>query len=68
MQPNTSDKDIGYAKHQRLDGLAFTMHRKLPDNGLSFTIDITKVTNFYFLAKFFNDDYIKFLNLQIIRH
>ena len=24
-----------------------------------FTIDITKVTNFYFLAKFFNDDYFQ---------
>ena len=33
-----------------------------------FTIDITKVTNFYFLAKFFNDDYFKFLNFQVIRH
>ena len=30
-----------------------------------FTIDITKETNFYFLAKFFNYDYFKFLNFPI---
>ena len=33
-----------------------------------FTIDITKVTNFYFLAKCFNDDYFKFLKFQFIKH
>ena len=25
------EKDLGYSKHQRLDGLAFTMHRKQPE-------------------------------------
>ena len=44
------------------------LHLQCIENYLSFTIDITKVTNFYFLAKLFNDDYIKFLNFQIIIH
>ena len=28
LQLKTSDKDLGYLKHQRLDGLTFTMHEK----------------------------------------
>ena len=31
LQPNTSDKDLGYSKHQRLDGLTITMHKKRPE-------------------------------------
>ena len=31
LQPNTNDKDLGYSKHQRLEGLTFTMHRKRPE-------------------------------------
>ena len=31
LQSNTSDKDLGYSKQQRLDSLAFTMHRKRPE-------------------------------------
>ena len=48
LQPNTSDNDLGYSKHQRLDGLTFTMHKKNYLNSplMSFTSDITEVTNF----------------------
>ena len=31
LQPNTSDKDLGYSKYQRLGGLAITMHKKRPE-------------------------------------
>ena len=31
LQQHPSDKDLGYSEHQRLDGLAFTMHRKRPE-------------------------------------
>ena len=44
------------------------MLRKRPEFGCLSQLIYQKVTNFYFLAKFFNDDYIKFLNFQIIRH
>ena len=29
LQPNISYTELGYSKHQRLDGLAFIKHRKL---------------------------------------
>ena len=40
LQPNTSEKDLGYSKHQRLDSLTFTMHKK------TFSDDYFKFLNF----------------------
>ena len=31
LQPNPSDNDLGYTKHQSLGGLALEMHRKRPE-------------------------------------
>ena len=70
LQPSTSDKVLGYSKHRRLDGLAFTMHEKRPElysSCLSQIIYI-KSNKLLIFGKIFNDDYFKFLNFEIIRY